>query len=134
MQTLETQATVAPVASTETVALVVPRFTIVTGEELAEGKTSKRSYLETRVAAGIEKKQALAEFEQALAIKRVKLTAVGSALLTQFPVERIKETATGWNLRILNTTASRKAAENKAAERIAKLEAKLAELKSRAAK
>lgn len=127
-----TLATVAPVASSETSALVAPRFTIATGEELAAGNTSKRAYVLGRVAAGVEKKAALAEYDSALADKRVRLTALGSALLTQFPVERVKETATGWNLRILNTTAARKAAEAKTADRIAKLEARLAALKARA--
>lgn len=127
-------ATVSPVASAETSALVAPRFTIATGAELAEGNTSKRAYVLGRVAAGAEKKLAVAEFEAALADKRALLTASTCAILTSpnVAVERRKRTATGWDVRITDLTAKRAAAADKTADRIAKLEARIAELKAKA--
>lgn len=136
METTAT-ATVAPIATpeTETVALVAPRFTVATGAELAEGLTRKREYLLGRVAAGVEKKTALAEFEKALGEKRATLTAATSALLTSpdHAVERVKKTATGWNVRVIDLTAKRRASEEKAAENVRKLEARLAAARAKLA-
>lgn len=142
METATAPATVAPVATpeTETVALIVPRFTVATGEELQAGKTPKWRYLKERIAAGVEKAIALAEYDSAVASKHslnalVASTAQASPNMvcarTKVKTDekgRVVQVWATWK----NVEDARAREERKRLDRIAKLEAKVAALKAAA--
>jgi uncharacterized protein YciI len=119
----------------KTAALVVPRHDAMTSAELAQGKASKRLYLLGRVAAGESKAAALAEFETALAAHRVENKAALAALatLSTVAVARVTKTKTGWNCRLVDTTAAAAKTAAKAAALLEKYRAKVATLEAAAA-
>ncbi len=129
-------ATASQVASPEkTAALVLPRHDKITAAELAQGNASKRTYVLARVAAGETKAAALAEFEAALASHRVENKAALAALatLSTVAVARVTKTKTGWNCRLVDTTAAAAKTAAKAAALLEKYRAKVATLEAAAA-
>ena len=116
-------------------ALVLPRHDAMTPSELAQGKASKRAYVLARIAAGATKAAALGEFETALASHRVENKAALAALatLSTVAVARVTKTKTGWNCRLVDTTAAAAKAAAKAAATLEKWKAKVAALEAAAA-
>ncbi len=106
----------------------------MTPSELARGGASKRTYVLARIAAGATKAAALGEFEAALASHRVENKAALAALatLSTVAVARVTKTKTGWNCRLVDTTAAAAKTAAKAAALLEKYRAKVATLEAAA--
>jgi hypothetical protein len=115
-------------------ALVIARHDVMTPSELAAGKSSKRTYILARVAAGETKAAALAEFEAALGAHRTQNKAALGALSTLATVDvaRLTKTKTGWVARLVDKTAANAKAAAKAAALVEKYRAKIATLEAAA--
>ena len=85
----ETQSQANANSVAHTVALVTPRLSVVTSTELRSGNCKQKDYIAGRVAAGISKALARAEFANALTVKATELRDEAASAVQSRGVKRL---------------------------------------------